>query len=128
MFKRNIVLTKERGRDHLEMRLNNVHQRDPKELILPMDTIFLSRLSGTTQTSKDTWFFDSGASHHKIGYLELLSDMAKRGSYQNVILGDNSRYVVRGVGATSFELKLGKTFKMKDVLHVMGMTSNLVSV
>ena len=56
-------------------------------------------------------------------YQELLSDLAKRESYQNVILGDDARYAVRGVCATSFQLKSGKTLKMKDVLHVPGMTS-----
>ena len=54
--------------------------------------------------------------------------MAKRESYQNVILGDDARYAVRGAGATSFHPKSGKTLKMKDVLHVPGMTSNLVAV
>ena len=61
-------------------------------------------------------------------YGELLSDLAKRENWQNVILGDDARYVVRGAGATSFQLDSGKTFKMKDVLHVPGMTSNLVAV
>ena len=62
------------------------------------------------------------------GYQELLSDLAKRESHQKVILGDNARYAVRGAGATSFQLKFGKTLKMKEVLHVPGMTSNLVAV
>ena len=62
------------------------------------------------------------------GYQELLYDLAKRESHQNVILGEDVRYAVRGAGATSFQLKSGKTLKMKDVLHVPGMTSNLVVV
>ena len=62
------------------------------------------------------------------GYQELLSDLAKRESYQNVILGDDARYAVKRPSATSFQLKSGKTFKMKDVLHILGMTSNLVAV
>ena len=62
------------------------------------------------------------------GYQKLLSDLEKKESNQNVILGDGARYVVRGTGTTSFQLKSGKTLKMKEVLHVPGMTSNLVVV
>lgn len=54
--------------------------------------------------------------------------MAKSESHQNVILGDDARYPVRGVGATSFQLNSGKTFKMKDASHVPRMTRNLVVV
>ena len=59
-------------------------------------------------------------------YGELLFDLAKRENWQNVVLGDDAKYAIKGVDATSFQLKLGKTFKMKDVLHVPRMTSNLV--
>ena len=45
------------------------------------------------QTSSDTWLIGSGASRHMIGYRELLSDLAKRECYQNVILGDDARYI-----------------------------------
>ena len=62
------------------------------------------------------------------GYQKLLSDLDRRESNQNVILGDDARYAVRGVGATSFQLKYGKTLNMKEVLHVPRMTSNLVVV
>ena len=62
------------------------------------------------------------------GYQKLLSDLSKKESNQNVILGDDARYAVRGVGATSVQLKSKKTLKMKEVLHVPGMTSNLVAV
>ena len=62
------------------------------------------------------------------GYQKLLCDLDKRESNQNVILGDHAKYAVRGVGAASFQLKSEKTLKMKEVLHVPGMTSNLVVV
>ena len=60
------------------------------------------------------------------GYRKLLFDLEKKESSQNVILGDDARYAVRGTGATSFQLKSGETLKMKEVLHVPRMTSNLV--
>ena len=43
-------------------------------------------------------------------------------------MGDDARYVVKGVGATSFQLDSGKTLQMRDVILVPGMTSNLVVV
>lgn len=64
--------------------------------------LLLSALSGTIQTSCDTWLIDSGASRHMTRYQELLSDLAKRESHQKVILGDDARYAIRGAGATPF--------------------------
>ena len=43
-------------------------------------------------------------------------------------MGDDARYVVKGVGATSFQLDSGKTRQMRDVFLVPGMTSNLIVV
>ena len=43
-------------------------------------------------------------------------------------MGDDSRYVVKGVGATSFQLDSSNTLQMRDVLLVPGMTSNLIAV
>ena len=65
------------------------------------DYLLLSALSGTIHTSRDTWLINSGASCHMTRYRELLSDLAKREHWKNVILGDDDRYVVKGVGATS---------------------------
>ena len=66
------------------------------------DYMLLSALSGTIQTSSDTWLIDSGAFRHMTGYRKLLSDLEKKESSENVILGDDARYAVRGTGATSF--------------------------
>ena len=43
-------------------------------------------------------------------------------------MGDDARYVVKGVGATSFQLDTGKTLQMRDVFLVARMTSNLIVV
>lgn len=52
-------------------RSRRVHSSDSNYLLL-------SALSGTVQTSRDTWLIDSGASRHMIGYGELLFDLVKR--------------------------------------------------
>ena len=49
------------------------------------------------QTNLDTWLIDSGASRHMTGYRKLLFDLEKKESSQNVILGDDVRYAVRGL-------------------------------
>ena len=77
-------------------------KRSRKTHLTDADYILLSALSVTIQTSCDTWLIDSGASHHMTGYQKLLSDLNKKESNQNVTLGDDARYVVRGAGATSF--------------------------
>ena len=44
VFTRTIIPTEERGREYLDPRLKSVHRRDPKELILPMQTTFYHHL------------------------------------------------------------------------------------
>ena len=77
-------------------------KRSRKTHSTDVEYILLSALSSTIQTSSDTWLIDSGASRHMIGYRKLLSDLEKKESSQNVILGNDARYAVRGIGATSF--------------------------
>ena len=43
-------------------------------------------------------------------------------------MGDDSRYAVKGVGATSFQLDSGKTLCMRDVLLLPRMITNLIAV
>ena len=54
--------------------------------------------------------------------------MVQREFQEKVVLGDDARYVVKGVGATSFQLDSGKTLRMRDVLLVPGMTDNFIVV
>ena len=92
------------------------------------DFLLLSALSGTVQTSRDTWLIDSGASHHMTGYGDHLVDVVQREFQEKVVLGHDARYVVKGPGATSFQLDSRKTLRMRDVLLVPGMISNLIVV
>ena len=113
MFSRATVPTEDRRKEQLEPRLKDDHRRDPKRHSTDADYMLLHALSGTIHSSSDTWLIDSGASRHMTGYWKLLFDLEKKESSQNVILGDDARYAVRGIGATSFQLKSGKTLKMK---------------
>ena len=62
------------------------------------------------------------------GYGDHLADMVQREFQEKVVLGDDARYAVKGVGVTSFQLDSVKALRMRDVLLVPGMTSNLVAV
>ena len=62
------------------------------------------------------------------GYGDHLANVVQREFQEKVVLGDDARYVVKGAGATSFQLDSRKTLRMRDVLLVPGMTSNLIAV
>jgi hypothetical protein len=49
-------------------------------------------------------------------------------SQLHVELSDNTKYAVKGVGTTSFQLKSRKILKMSEVLYVPGLKKNLLSI
>ena len=61
-------------------------------------------------------------------YGDHLANMVQIEFREKVVLGDDAKYVVKGAGATSFQLDSGKTLRMRDVLLVPGMISNLVAI
>jgi hypothetical protein len=44
-----------------------------------------------------------------------------------VELGDDSTYVIKGIGATSFQLDSREVLHMNDILYVPGLKKNLLS-
>jgi hypothetical protein len=61
---------------------------------------------------------DSGASNHMIGSHKLLTSLIENNSQFQVELGNNSKYAMKGVGITSFQLKSRNPLKMSEVLYV----------
>jgi hypothetical protein len=47
---------------------------------------------------------------------------------QKVTLGDDYQYPIKGVGESNYKLDSGTPMKMKDVLYVLGLTKNLLSI
>jgi hypothetical protein len=45
-----------------------------------------------------------------------------------VVLGDNSKHAIKGVGEASLQLDLGKSLSIKDILFVQGLKKNLLSI
>jgi hypothetical protein len=90
--------------------------------------LFISVLSSMVPTSNDIWLIDNGASKHMTGYREHLTDLAEKESHLHVVLGDDSRYTVKGVGSTSLQLDSGAPLHLSNVLFVPGMRRKLVSI
>jgi hypothetical protein len=61
------------------------------------------------------------------GYREHLIDLVEKESHLHVVLGDNARYIVKGVG-TSFQHDSDIPLQLSEVLYVPGMKRNFVSV
>ena len=44
------------------------------------------------------------------------------------MLGDDYQYPIKGMGESSYKLDSGKSMKMNDVLYVLGLKKNLLSI
>ena len=80
----------------------------------------------TNTTMRSVWFLDSGASCHMTKAWELFSSLTERDSDVHVQLGDDAKYVVKGEGIVTFQLKLGGSLDAHDVLYVPGLKKNLL--
>jgi hypothetical protein len=102
------------------------HQRD--EDIKDEAFFFISALSGTVPTNNDIWLIDSGASRHMTGYRDQLIDLVEKESHLHVVLGDNAKYTMKGVGTSTFQLDSDIPLQLSEVLYVPGMKRNLIFV
>jgi hypothetical protein len=71
---------------------------------------------------------NSGAYRHMTGYREHLTDIVEKEYHLHVVLGDNSAYIVKEVGSSSFQLDFDIPLQLSEVLCVHGMKRNLVSI
>jgi hypothetical protein len=62
------------------------------------------------------------------GYREHLTDLVEKESCLHVVLRDNSKYIVKGVGSSSFQLDFDIPLQLNEILYVPGMKRNLVFV
>lgn len=120
--------TRKKGRQHASIVDVDPepHQRDKD--IKDEAFFFISSLLGTVPTDSNIWLIDSGASKHMTGYREHLIDLVEKESCLHVVLGDNARYTVKGVGSSTFQLDSDIPLQLSEVLYVPGMKRNLVSV
>jgi hypothetical protein len=77
---------------------------------------------------EDTWLIDIGASKHITGQRYILSCLSEKNFPWKVTLGDDYQYSIKGIGESNYKLDSGTPMKMKDVLYVLGLTKNLLSI
>jgi len=88
----------------------------------------ISTLTGSVSHGYDTWLVDNGASKHMTVYQDSFSSLVQKDSPHKVKLGDDYQYPIKGVGEASYKLDYGKSLKMNEVLFVLGLKKNLLSI
>jgi hypothetical protein len=61
-------------------------------------------------------------------YEDSLSNLIHKDSPHKVKLGDEYQYPIKGVGEASYKLNSVKPMKMKEVLYVLVLKKNLLSI
>jgi hypothetical protein len=92
------------------------------------DYVLFSALSGSVTPGEDNWLIDSGASKHMTIQRDILSSLTEKDFPQKVSLGDDYQYPIKGIGESTYKLDSGTSMKMKNVLYVLGLTKNLLSI
>ena len=62
------------------------------------------------------------------GFKESFEKLSEHNSPHKVKLGDDYQYPIKGSGESSYKLDSGNFMKMKDVLFVLGLNKNLLSI
>jgi hypothetical protein len=62
------------------------------------------------------------------GFRNSLSKLTKKDSSLQVVLGDDSKHAIKGVGEASLQLDSGNPLSIKDILFVQGLKKNLLSI
>eukprot|EP00253_Pinus_taeda_P029206 PITA_29206 len=78
--------------------------------------------------SLGNWLIDSGASRHFTGYKEAPLNLVEKETNLEIVLGNNSKYPVKGVGNVTLQLDQGNTTHLQDLLYVPDLKKNLVSI
>jgi len=84
-------------------------------------------LIGSFADDDGMWLVDSGSSRHDWRAWEYFSMIEKKLS-QRVELGISSNYVVKRVGKESIEMEFGNNVHLRNVLYVLGLKKNIVSI
>eukprot|EP00253_Pinus_taeda_P002410 PITA_02410 len=127
--KRNASAT-QLGNDRASKRIRN-SRHDESNVVNSKQNEFYLISSLSTASPPDTlgnWLIDSGASSHFTGYKEALSNLIEKDTNLEIILGDNATYPVKGVGNVTLQLNQGNTVHLQEVLYVLDLKKNLVSI
>ena len=82
----------------------------------------------TSTQENNTWYFDTGATHHLTNNKDWLSNYTPLATSVKVRFGNNGTKEALGKGEISFKIAKDKQFKIGNVYFVPGITKNLLSV
>jgi hypothetical protein len=77
--------------------------------------------------NKDKWYLDTGCSTHMTGRKDWFVNLTKTQN-NNVRFADDSTVAVKGIGDVSIKRKDGKHSLISNVLYILGMKCNLLSI
>jgi hypothetical protein len=118
-------------RKHKRLHAHIVKDEEPPAKMIReqiKDHVLISALSESITPGEDIWLINSGASKHMTGQRNILSCISENKFFQKVTLGDDYKYHIKGVGESNHKLNSGNSLKMKDVLYVLGLKKNLLSI
>lgn len=78
--------------------------------------------------SQPLWYFDSGASCHITSHWDLFVSLVDAPTSKKVTCANNASYIVKGMGDVVFTCVDGADLKIGDVLYVLGIKKNILSV
>ena len=90
------------------------------------DFCFIACMSSAAVS--DMWFVGSGASCHTTGRKEYFTRLQEGGVNLVIELEDDRRYKSQGVGTILFQRESGKPLRFADILYVLRLTKNLISI
>jgi hypothetical protein len=108
---------------------NHAHVADARKH-KPKDEelVFISTLTRTITQGIDYCLIDRVASKHMTRFRNSLSKLTQKFSSLQVVLGDDSKHGIKGVGQASLQLDSGNPISIKDILFVQGLKKNLLSI
>jgi hypothetical protein len=63
-----------------------------------------------------------------MGDKESFIDLEEKDLRMHIKMGDDGKYSANGIGTITFQRESNKPFQLKNVMHVLGLKKNLVSV
>ena len=90
--------------------------------------VLISTLTGNITHGSNDWLIDSGDSNHMTGFKQSFVKLSEHESPHKAKLGDDYHYPIKGSGESSYKLDSVTSMTMKEVLFVVGLKKNLLSI
>ncbi|CAB0002598.1 unnamed protein product, partial [Nesidiocoris tenuis] len=81
-----------------------------------------------TNMKSDCWYVDSGATTHMSGRSDWLNNIRKIDAQRQIIVANNEKLDVEGIGTASVTLSYQDTRDVSDVMYIPNLAANLLSV